>query len=157
MSLNKNWGRWCFAAASKYFENNKAGRTLIFEGDDYGDDISQKDRAEFRMDGPDVTELSRGFYRLDFEINLAVSCVRDDIDTHKIHRETGFYASLFKDIPVYKFGDTADDDPNVYVGCLNLRQEYDQKIFITHLGQIEESTRVLQATIEAHYRIQLRS
>jgi hypothetical protein len=154
MSLNKNWGRWCFAAASKHFEDQRQGLPFIIEGGDYAK-VPEKDRIEFRMDGPEAVELSRNWWRLDFEINIAISCTKDEANIHRIHEVAGIVAAAFVDIPVYKYGDGDDDDRTVFLGCLTLRQEFDQKVNVVHLGQVEESTRVMQATVEGHYRIQL--
>lgn len=146
---NSKWDRWIYASVSKYFNDNKGDYALFFEGHDYDENAfnDAKKRVEFRMDGPAREERARDDWVLDFEVNLFISVTRSDSDVHTIYTIAGYIQSLFKNnIPIYKYG-----DGGALLGCLTLISE----VKVSQLGQVEERTVVLQATVEGHYRIYL--
>lgn len=149
MAFDPNWPRWIWASTSKHFADvfSAEGVPLFVEGDDR-DTESFKDFAEFRLDGPRWVEVSRNYFRLDVPINVLLQSKMDDSNTHRIYRTIGTTLSAFIKINVFRFG---DDD--TFVGCLKLREG--DPVRVNHFGQIDETVRILQATVEGHYRIHL--
>lgn len=153
--IDKNWARWIFASLSVHFENGRGTVPMYVEGQDRNT-ASLNEYIELRIDGPYYKELSKTYYQLDLECNVLCCAKRDNIDNHKIHRITGLISSLFKtDISVFKYGDGPDDNPTIFVGCLIRRDEKREEIVTSHFGQIDPDIPVLQATVEAHYRMHL--
>lgn len=154
--IDPNWAKWIFASICKYFEDNKGTLNLFIEGRDY-DSVAEADKkVELRVDGPNIVEQSRGYFRFDVEINTICTIIRDDSDTYKIQRLTSFVSSLFKDINVFRYGGEPQDDES-FVGCLILKQDSSEKVEISYFGQVEPRTRVMQSAIEGHYKMTLQT
>lgn len=151
--MNLNWHRWCYSSIAKHMENNRQGVNLFIEGEER-DTSDLENHAELRIDGPDYLNPSKGTHHLDYEINVLVSVNMSEEDAYLIHRNLGIFQAAFTDkIDVFKYG-TGPDDNQALLGCLII-QDYDHnhKIKTAFFGQIEPRTRVLQATVEALYRL----
>lgn len=158
MAVNKNWPRWIFASVSKHFDAEKNGLKLFIEGQ-HRDTREDKDFLEFRLDGPYITEVSHNYFRLYIEVNVLVQSTKDQTSYHRIHENVGIAAAAFwNGIKVFKYGDGVGDDDS-YLGCLRLVTDArgKERIQISHFGQIEPKTRLLQATVEGHYEMFLQS
>lgn len=156
MSANPNWPRWIFASISKHFndELTAAGLTLFIEGQ-HRDTKAIKDFAELRLDGPNMIEVSRNYWQLKIEVNHIVQSAMDDTNYHRIHQNVGVVAAAYtRTINVYKLGTGAQDDQS-FLGCLHLLQERRDVLEINHFGQISESLKLVQATVEGHYQMHL--
>lgn len=123
-----------------------------------GQDRATSELAEYielRVDGPYIKEQSKNLYRVDLECNVLCCAKRDEVDNHKIHRITGKVASIFtSNIPVFKFGNGPDDNSSTLVGCLVRRDDKKEGIITSHFGQIDPDVNLMQATVEAHYRME---
>ena len=149
--MNQHWPRWIFASISKHFDDRKGNLPLYIEGQLRQPGV--KDLLELRIDGPYLTEESRNYWRLYVEVSVIVQSTMDAHDYHRIHRNCGFVASLFTAIPLYKLGDSVDDNPTEQFGCLSLVQDIGkrERIQINHFGKIDPATDLLQSSVEAHY------
>lgn len=155
MSYDKNWGRWITASMLKYLDDNKpSGAFVYYEGQ------PRKTNGydawyEVRIDGPTARELSKDYWRLEIEVNILCSCGVDR-DLYHIDRMLGEMGALLSDAPgLFKLGDGPDDDQS-QLGCLTLNMRDSNEGIIPHkFGQIEPKTPLIQATIEAHYWINL--
>lgn len=157
MAVNKNWPRWIFASVSKHFDAEKQGLHMFVEGE-HRDTRDKLDFLEFRLDGPYITEVSKGYFRLYIEVNILVQSTKNQTNIHRIHENVGIAAAAFwNGIKVFKYGNGVDDDQS-YLGCLQLVTDArgKERIQISHFGQIEPKTRVLQATVEGHYEMFLK-
>lgn len=113
------------------------------------------DNLEFRLNGPNIQEVSKGCYIVDVEINILVTSIKDEMDAHKIHRNTGIAVAAFTNlINVYKYG-TGDEDDQSLLGCLILQTGRQEAIIVTQFGQVQDTNNILVSTVEAHYRMEL--
>lgn len=154
MSANPNWPRWIFATVSKHFAD--ALTPLFIEGQ-HRDTRELKDFFEMRLDGPTLREVSKGYWILRIEINILVQSAMDDKNYHRIHQSVGNAAAAFDAvINVYKYGNNIQDDQS-FVGCLRLLQNRETRDYleINHFGQIDKKTKLMQATVEGHYQMEL--
>ena len=149
--MNKNWARWIFASVTKHFDDNKQGLATYVEGT-YRDTRTEVDFFEVRQDGPYSTEVSKDYWHFFIEVNILIQSTMSATDFHKIYRDVGIVMAAFTDIPVYRYG-TGDDDDDTLLGCLQLVSDAQGKkpVKVSHFGQIEPRTDLLQATVEGHY------
>jgi hypothetical protein len=157
--MNSNWPRWIFASLSKHLKtvSDAVAFKMYIEGQNRHT-RDDEDFFEFRMDGPNFQVFTRGSYEAYIEVNLAIQSVMDDHDYHKIHRFVGYCADFLdpvNPIPVYKLGTGVDDDGS-QIGCLNLQvTSRNERIVIAHFGIVDVDKRVMQASVEAHYTMEL--
>ena len=156
VGANPNWSRWIFASISKHFDDCKGDLDLYIEGQ-YRDLKPAKDFIELRVDGPFITELTKGEYKLRFEVNVMVQSRMDDINYHRIYTDVGKVSSIFLPMQVYKYG-TGSEDTGESFGCLKLLQSTRtrERIQVNHFGQIEPEVPLVQASVEGHYEITLK-
>lgn len=152
--MNRHWPRWIFASASKHFADALTVESipLFVEGDER-DTADLPIVCEFRQDGPWVQEVSNGVFHCTVEINMLVSVMFSD-NSYKIHEMTGLLASLFTEICVKKYGDGVDDTGD-FVGSLILKDTLPEPVVITNFGRVRTDVRMMQATVEGHYKMVL--
>jgi len=153
--MNHNWPRWIFASICKHFSTQCPTLKLQVEGMPL-DTRMAKDFIELRVDGPDLTMQGKGFWRTYIEVNILIQSVDDNKDGHKLQKSIGIVSNTFTNIPVYRYGDTDDDDDS-YLGCLQLisNDVNGQDIQVRNFGEVNAAVRVQQATVEGHYRMTL--
>lgn len=150
----ENLSRWLYASCSKYISGRADGIITFFEGADRPKNA--KTFAEFRMDGPRLTLLSRNYWQIWVAINVLVQNTMDDDGFHGKHVAIGkIVDAMNTPIPVYKFGDGISDDSTVLVGCLEMIHDKFNRLQVNHFGQIDKTVRLEQATVEAHYLMYL--
>lgn len=150
------WQRWIKASINKHFEDNKGPLPLYFEGDER----TLQDDAEFyelRVTGPMLLQYQKGEFFADVQINVLVQAHPDDRDLYTIDNAIGYAARAFTNaICVYKFGNDHEfDEPTELLGALKLQRDVDEEVAVNQFGIIKEDTRLTQATIEGHYRMEL--
>lgn len=152
--MHCNLVRWCYASINKYFNDRKSNYTLYIEGDErMVQNLSEF--AELRIDGPFITRPQKNLYILDVEINILCQTHNDPRSHYKAQNMVGVFASAFKNlIHVYKFGDGPLDDGSLF-GCFHLSKDRRDSIDINHFGIIKQDTKIVQTTIEGHYRLEL--
>ena len=152
--INASWVRWIYASINKHFDNHKGDLPIYIEGDER----TQNDREDFvelRIDGPFIKTPHKGLRYLDVEINLLIQSVLDPKDLYKVQRVTGIFSHAFTNlIEVYKYGNGPIDD-NTLLGCFHAQRDLKEGIAINYFGIIRQDTRITQATIEGHYRLEL--
>lgn len=149
--INKNWIRWIRASCRKHFDSYKGSNVLHIEGLDRDGLSGQQEFAEFRLDGPHVQFLS-GLHRLEIDIAIGIQVKQDPDDLDKIARFSGLFHEAFTaSINVFKFGDTADDDPDELLGCLMLSD----RVRYNYFGVVDTAVKLEQAQILARYYIEL--
>jgi len=146
--------RWVFASVSKHFN---AIATVAFPMFVEGQPRDTKDLDQFfelRMDGPWFTELSKNYWRIYFEVNILVSTTINETNFHRIHSNVGVVAAKFTEIQVFKYGTGVNDDDSLF-GCFKLLQDSRNReiLKIFHFGQIDDTTKLTQASIEGHYEL----
>ena len=148
--MDENWPRWFFASISKHFDDSTSEHLLV-EGEPR-ETWEEKNFFEFRMDGPDFTNLSPNNWFAIMDVNVLVQSVIGE-DLYKIHRMVGeIAAALNESIPIYKYG---NDDS--LLTCLELVQDLrtNESIFINHYGRISPERPLLQATVGARFKANL--
>lgn len=150
----QNIPRWLFASIGKHFDDRKQNEHLFIEGQDRLTN-EETDWLELRMDGPSQREVSKGCFQFDIEVNILLSSVMNEKDYHKIFKLVGVAAAAFTNkIDIFKFGDGVDDD-DTFLECARIRFENRELVQISHFGQIDPDKRLVQATVEGHYRMEV--
>jgi hypothetical protein len=158
--MNKNLPRWIMASCRKHFWDRRQGIPIYFEhtGDKVLTDSNGKpirNYCEFRLDGPYEQQNNRIEFEYDIEINILCLSTLDDKYSDLIEQTLGIMAAAFTNcINVYRYGDGVDDD-GTRVGTLILQQEKGERINVNRFGQANAATRILQASVEGHYRMTL--
>lgn len=152
--MKKHWPRWVFASFSKHFAAHFAGQSppvpLFVEGDDRNT-AKIKDFAEFRLDGPRIRKLSKGYYRLFVPVNILITSGMDDQTVYRLQTTMGIALSGFAEsISVFKLGAGPDDDQSLLV-CMNLLNDKINELKESHFGQVDAIVRIQQASVEGHY------
>lgn len=145
--------RWIFASVSKHFNSKRGSIPMLFEGQRMPERQQYNDLFEFRLDGPYEKPLTKTDTYLYFEVNILIQSKITDTDFHKIHRLAGQVANMFdKCIPIYRYGDGGS---LIDIAVLKIDDSAKNHIEISHFGQIEASTELLQSTVEGHYEMLL--
>jgi hypothetical protein len=141
---NPHWPRWIFASAADYFKQAADGIELpiLIEGIDEreAEKMRANDHVEFRINGPAVSELSRGYFRLDVDVNLLLTSMMggQTRNAYDIVQQAGVFLQ-------------ADDQSPV--GCLTLRSGKRDAIHVIHFGQIGRDDRLRQSAVDARYHL----
>ena len=157
--MNKNWARWIFASVTDHFVTNLSSvggvdeKNIFVEGQPRNIDRDEQ-FYEIRVDGPVLTEVSHGCFRVDAEVNVLVQTTLDDRNYHAHHTAIGLVTQAFTDIVIYRYGNGLDDDDTV-LGCFILQQDARrrQSVKVNQLGQLDPNTKLEQASIEAVYKM----
>ena len=126
MPANPNWGRWIFASIATYLKQVASENKVpaMVEGfDERTTEFMQAgDRAEIRITGPSVQEVSHNYYEFEVDVNVLLSNRFDapDKDRYSFTRIAGiFQEALDGPIAVYKYGDDPTTDDQSCIGCLS--------------------------------------
>ncbi len=152
---NTNWPRWIYASTSKYFQAiaDAYPMHMFLEGVER-DTKNESKWLEFRVDGPQTREISKGYFRLDVEINILWSIHLSSTDFHDQQRIPGMLVEAMTDICIYKYGDGDDDDDSL-LGVLILSQDPNSPIRNNNFGQVRPDTQLVQGSVEGTYRMHL--
>jgi hypothetical protein len=151
--IQSDWIRWVQASINKHFEDRKFEYELYLEGDErtLQDEI---EFAELRVDGPFILNPQKNLFFLDYEINVLLQAHQVAGQLYNIQKLIGVFAKAFTNIiKVYKFGTGPIDDDSL-LGCLQLQRSLRERVNINYYGIIRPDTRLTQATIEGHYRLE---
>ena len=153
--LREHWPRWIFASVSKYFSEIAASSDLHYfiEGT-HRITKEHKKFIEFRMDGPNITEVSKNYFQIDVEINMLWSFNQDHENFHESQRITGILLAAMTDICIYRYGDEFVDNDEL-LGTLSLRQDKKNPIRVNNFGQIRPDVKLMQGTVEGTFRMTL--
>ena len=155
MLVDPNWHRWTFASVCKHVVEELITFPVFIEGSQRITQSDTETKFELRVDGPTFTIPSKGCYLGRVEVNILCNSVMKDDNFHEIHRMVGLAAqNLGKAICVFRLGNGLEDDQS-FLGRLTLLQGGGDKLETNHLGQIDRKTKIVQAMVEAHYRLEL--
>ena len=148
--------RWIYASIAGHFDDNKDSRKLFVESEDR-DTNKNQEWLELRIDGPLRKEVSKGCFWYNMEINILASRSMDEGNYHDVLRLMGVAEAAFVNkISVFKLGtDTTGVDDQSFIGCLVLQQDQREAVISSYFGQIDPEKRLLQGTVEGHYRMEL--
>lgn len=150
--MNSNWTRWVRASIVKHFSTLLTTVPMYVEGRERPL-VEAPELFELRIDGPNIRDFS-GLYRLEIEINILIKCMRNPSDAYKIERLIGLVQSSFTNAIVVK--NYGEETPAEQIGCLLLRSDGREGIITSDFGLIDASQGTRQATVEAHYLMELR-
>lgn len=151
-SFQQHLPRWIYASCSSAFKTRLGDMSMYLEGESRRTE-NETDFVEFRLDGPYITELSKGYFRVDFEINLLISCQQNRKDFHKLYKDCGVALQCFNEpISIFKLGD-GDNDDQTLIDCAILPRSKDQReaVRVSHFGKVDPAKPLLQSSVEGHY------
>ena len=155
--INPHWARWIAASLALYFKTvaDNAGITLLVEGiDERESEKMEVDRAELRINGPFIRQLSEGYFRLDVDTNILLTDLMGGEGENPYNLMTWaghFQHAAEKTIPVYRYGpDTMGVDDGSLVGCLSVRGRKEGSDLF-HFGQVSVVDRVRQAAVDTQH------
>jgi hypothetical protein len=152
--IHFNWVRWCYASINKHFDDHRGGYEVYIEGDERTQS-DENEFAEIRIDGPFITIPQKNLFLLDVEINVLCQTHLDPRRHYKAQVMVGAFVRAFKNIiKVYKYGDGPLDDGSL-LGCFHLSRDLRDTIDVSYFGIIRSDTKIVQTTIEGHYRLEL--
>lgn len=159
---NPNWPRWIWASiikhlASSVFTPNSI--PFIAEGvDERTDDfMSENNRAEIRMNGPQTRELSADYWRLWVDINvLVISYMDGQLDNaYTLETNLGLVLEAMDTvIPINRLGDGPNDDGNL-LGCLSPRLGDSDSVKIIQFGQVHKVDRIKEGVVDGRFKMYL--
>lgn len=157
MAINKYWARWIKSSINKHFETNLVDSTLLpkifYEPSHRANEKEQK-IIEVRDDGGYWTETTKDQWNGIYEINLLVQFYMDDNDLYIPQDLIGLCCeAMSKPISIFKYGPYGDDS---FLTCFKRLTDHED-IIVHEFGQIDPTLKIVQATIEAHYLIELKS
>ena len=158
--MDTNLARWIQASLAVYFEPVAAGLNLPFfvEGvDERETDVMEVEHCELRVNGPFIREVSKDYWRVHIDINVMLTDYMrmSTEDAYDINRWGGeFLVAMMENIPIYRFGDGADDDGSL-VGCLTQRTGFSEPARLIHFGQVSREERIRQAVVDGRFEMYL--
>jgi len=146
--ISQHLPRWIFASITSHFATaaTTAGLQAFVEGEvkqDY-----DADHLEIRVNGPFLSEVSKGVWRVESGVSIFASAAMNDTNFHRIHEMVGIIAASYTDIGILRLGPVTDPVINdgSLVGCLKCGP-----IKIQHFGQLSPVRQLMRATIDAEY------
>jgi hypothetical protein len=156
--MNREWARWIAASINNHFKDNLVLSSIpnlkVFFEANHRATESDQFIIEVRQDGGYWLENIKDHWIGTYEINLLIQYYMDDKDNYRVWDLIGLAnEAMSKPISIFKFGGSGNEE---FLGCLKLID--DKQDIITHFfGQIDPKINVVQATVEAHYNIELES
>lgn len=156
--MDKNLARWIFQSIASHFKSVADGISLLYfvEGiDERTDDQMQADHVELRVTGPEVKEVSNGFFTVKVTINFLFTKNMDEAsaDAFDLIQWTGVFANeMLKPIPLYKKGTGVEDDGSL-IGCIQVYKGKNDAVRVWHFGQLDPKTRVRQSEVDALFHM----
>jgi hypothetical protein len=150
----EHYPKWIFASLHKHFNDILSG--VYIEG--MQKDLQNPLNYELRTDGPWLRQESPTIWTVHVDVNILVKTPMDPTKIHRIHELVTTAVGAFSEaIRVYKYGNTADDEPGTSVGCL-VRVPVDRReeITVRHAGVSGGGVNEMKATVQALYRMEIR-
>lgn len=146
--------RWTFASLAAAMTEVADTFPVYVEGNDERTDafLEASHRAEARINGPFVQELSKGYFRVWVDVNVLLTSQGTLRDRYELHRIAGLYLhALTEAVEVWNYGSQPgdyDDDPTL-LGCLLPRAGRNRSVSVFHFGQTEKTDQVRQSAVDA--------
>ena len=157
MATRDKLSLWVYASIVKHFSDAINDIDVFIEGQiDHIHDTS--DWCELRIDGPWLQEVSNNVIIVRSEVNVLIGTVIDSTNLYKESMNHTKIIPAFTNVCVYRYGPSDDEENDAsYVGELILQpvDNVKERIEIARFGQIHPSVRLLQSTIEGHFKMTL--
>lgn len=156
--MNENWPRWFEASVHKAFKDACRTRNIIMFVEGMNRSILRDKPAyiEVRVDGPYAEELSKNFWQVDMEVNVVISTVPSQNDIYAHTTLIGIIQAMCPNpLRIYRYGSNmVEVDDGTRLGCMSVSPivSGDRPYRISRFGQITPDARLLQSTVEVHYR-----
>jgi len=162
MPANPSWARWLFASLATYLKQVAQDNNILVlvEGlDERSTEFMQAtDRAEVRITGPFIRELSHNYWELKVDVNVLLTSRIDGPDTKNRYTFTRFagifQAAMDAAIAIHRYGNQQGDDETL-VGCLSPLSGRHDAVRVFHFGQINTTDGLRQSMIDAKYVMEL--
>ncbi len=154
--MTQDLHRWIIASINNYFQTNldTAEIPLYIEGAPR-DTSNLEDWVELRTNGPHWEGGTQVEDNATISINCFFMSKMNDEDNYRIHKNIGLVETLMlAKIPIYKLGDGTNDDQS-FLTCLTIVLRGKEKLRANYLGQVDQNTQLLRATVEADYEFKL--
>lgn len=151
--------KWLYNSVCEHFSTKV--HSEVFPMHIQGQDIEQdekrkKDFFEIRTDGPHLSRLSPTRFDLEYQVNTLIHSTLDDKSFDRPYVDMGKVLPAFLSIPIYKYGGGPQDDDETLIGCLRVtKQGRKDAIRVSQFGVIDVSLGLIQATVEAHYHLEI--
>jgi len=158
-----DWPRWIFASAADYFKEiaNDEDLPVLVEGLEERTKtfMESADRAEIRITGPFMEELSRGYWRVYMDVSVLLTSRFDGPkkNAYDLYKYAGaIAAAMDTDIEVWNFGSEPGDytdvpSTQIKLGCLKLQKG----VTVVHFGQTDVTAKVKQCEVNAKYQMEV--
>lgn len=149
----KDLPRWAYASLAKHFNDLAVANSIPFfvEGvHERDEDRMAISHAELRVTGPYAKQVDSSRYAVDVVANIMLISLMDSKGSaYEIVQWGGiFQDALLSPIPVYKYGDGADDT-GALIGCLRHKKNRRDQAKLFHFGQMDRTDRVQQSELDA--------
>jgi len=154
--MNANWSRWIYSSVAKYFTDKATLASLSL----YVESAPAKtghpeDWLELRLDGPYFSGRSKNEWGVTIEVNVVISSAKNEKNNYRFLTNEGKVCEWFvAEIPIFKLGAGVLDDQSL-ITCLQLKTDDRERLVVSHFGQIDPTTQLLQSTVEGHYHANL--
>lgn len=155
-NIDPNWGEWIFRSCAKHFYTALSGVHVHVEGAPR-QTTGLTEWFEFRLDGPYYERYTKGHFKANVEINIAVMQL-DSKQPYRIHKLCGMVEEAFQNIiPVYRYGTITDNiqSDGSHLGCLIQQPGVKDGVRKSFFGKVRPDSNLMQATVEGHYEILL--
>ena len=155
MQADPNWSKWLHASVYNHFSQDDVLNDMKFFTEDMKRDTNRvSEWLEVRIDGPRLEKTGTNNWIMWAEVNLLVSTHKNSKKLLRHQQNIGSVVAAITDIPIYRYGDEDGDDGSL-VGCLQLIQDFHNKIDVIQMQVVEHAVELLQSMAEGHYRMYL--
>lgn len=158
--MDVNLARWIMSSIAVYFKPiaDSLSLTYFVDGvDERETDTMRVEHAEVRVNGPNIREISKGYWRVHVDINIMLTdyMQMSSENAYDINQWGGaFLAAMMNPIPIYRFGSRGDDDDSL-IGCLTQRSKFAEPAKLIHFGQVSIEDRIRQAVVDGRFEMYL--
>lgn len=147
----KHWTRWTTASIAKhFFDTKESGIQFFLEGTLPQDaDSTATERMELFIEGPSMSEISAGCWKLSVQIGILMSTKKLDTDLYRHAVNIGnIVDDVLNTIAVHKYGTGGDDDDSLAF-CLSRQED----VLTRHFGQPDSAKLLQQSSVEGEYEV----
>ena len=154
--MDENLARWIFQSLASHFNSVADGISLLYFVDvidERYNDTMQENHVELRVSGPEMKEVSKGYYTIKVIVNFLFTKNMNEVsaDAFDLIQWTGVFANaMLQPTPIYKKGDGLEDDGTL-IGCLQVHKGRNEAVRVFHFGQLDKNTRIRQSEVDALY------
>lgn len=152
--MRKHWNRWVYNSIAKHFATMATTNDLYLYLAGRSDETDKHEEfIELKISGPQVTEVSKNYFKLDVIIDIIYSVHLVPEDGYRAQKVAGLIEEAVTDICIYKYGNGSDDDDSL-LGTMQLqRQPVESNCF----GQVRPDTRLIQGVVSGALQMTIKT